>query len=176
MKAVTLLLIGLLIFSSCSRISEDELWTSADKNYKEQKYQEAINDYRQIVEKFSKSEKADSAQFLIASIYNNELHDYHGAIAEYKKFTELFQGDPKTPKAMFLIGFIYNNQLNNLDSAKIAYEVFLNKYPTDELAPSAQREIATLGKDPSELIQPELAIKEETPKVKPKSGSAKAKK
>ncbi len=175
MKAVNLLLIGLLIFSSCSRISEEELWSSAEKNYLEQKLNEAINDYREIVKKYPKSTKADSAQFLIASIYNNELQDFRNAITEYKKFTELFPNDYKTPKALFLIGFIYNNQLHEIDSAKIVYEEFIAKYPDDELAPSAQMEIITLGKDPSELIQPELAIKEETQKAK-KSGSAKAKK
>lgn len=176
MKVVSLLLVVLFIFSSCGRMSEQELWTAAQQNYEQQKFKEAIDSYRHIVEKFSESQNADSAQLLIAAIYNNELQDFHAALAEYRRFTELYPTDPKVPKAMFLIGFIYNNQLHNIDSAKLAYEAFLAKFPIDELAASAQMEIQTLGKDPSELIQPKLVIKEETPKGKTKSGSTKAKK
>ena len=176
MKAASLLFFALIIFSSCSRMSEEELWTAAKQNYEQQKFVEAIENYRQIVDRFKETEKAPSSQITIAQIYNSDLKDFHSAIAEYRKFTEIFPNDKQTPKAMFLIGFVYNNDLHNIDSAKIAYETFLSKYPGDELAESAKMEIATLGKDPSELIKTEVAVKEETPQAEKKTESGKVKK
>ncbi|MDI6804535.1 MAG: outer membrane protein assembly factor BamD [Bacteroidota bacterium] len=165
--AALLFIFGLVIFS-CSRVSEEELWKSSESLLQEQKYAEAIEKLTEIVKKYPKGEKAAEAQFLIAALYNNDLHDFEKAIAEYKKFVELFPDNPQVPKTMFLIGFVYNNQLHNFDSAKIAYEAFLEKFPHHELAPSAQMEIQTLGKSPEELIQPEVAMKPETKEIKKK--------
>lgn len=162
-----LLVFGLTIFS-CSRVSEEELWQSSESLLQEQKYSEAIEKLKELVKKYPKGKKAAEAQLLIATLYNNDLHDFEKAIAEYKKFVELFPDDPQVPKTMFLIGFIYNNQLNNLDSAKIAYEAFLEKFPDHELAPSAQMEIQTLGKSPEELIQPKVALEPENEEIKMK--------
>lgn len=162
-----LIVFGIVIFS-CSRVSEEELWKSSETFLQEQKYVEAIEKLREIVKEYPKGDKSATAQFLMATIYNNDLHDFEKAISEYKKFVELFPDDPQVPKAMFLIGFVYNNQLHNLDSAKIAYEAFLKKFPEHELAPSAQMEIQTLGKAPEELIQPEVAMKPETKETKKK--------
>ncbi len=165
--STALLLAFALSFFSCSRISEDELWKSSENLLQEQKYAEAIEKLKEIVKEYPKGEKAAKAQFLIAALYNNDLHDFEKAIAEYKKLAELFPNDLQIPKAMFLIGFIYNNQLHNFDSAKIAYEAFLEKFPHHELAPSAQMEIQTLGKSPEELIPSEVAMmpdKKETKK------------
>lgn len=176
MKIYSFIFIGILFLCSCNRETEEELWTAARKYYDEQRFEEAIVNYQKILTSFPKSEKLDSAQLLIAAICNNDLQDYNRAIAEYKKFIELFPDNPSISKAMFLIGFIYNNQLHKLDSAKIAYEAFLSKFPDDELAPSAKIEIQTLGKDPSELILPEIALKDELPKEKIKSDKKKIKK
>ena len=176
MKVLSLILVGFIFFSSCSRMSEAELWTAAKQNYEQQKFVEAIENYRQIVDRFNQTEKAPTAQMTIARIYNSDLKDFHSAIAEYRKLTEIFQNDKQAPTAMFLIGFVYNNDLHNIDSAKIAYEAFLAKYPSDELAESAKMEIATLGKDPSELIKAEVAVKDETPHAEKKSEASKVKK
>ena len=166
MKKLVSILIAMSFIYSCSRISEEDLWISADQEYKQHNYMSAIAKYQEIVEKFKNNPRADSAQYLIASIYNNELQEYRNAISEYRKLVKLFPNSQKSPKVMFLIGFIYNNQLNEYDSARIAYEEFIEKYPNDDLVQDAQIEIATLGKDPSELIPPEIAIKEEAPKSK----------
>jgi outer membrane assembly lipoprotein YfiO len=175
--ALTSLILALLL-SSCSRMSEEQLWETAKQNYEQGKFKEAIENYREIVDKFKDSKEAPTAQWTIAQIYNSDLKDFRGAIGEYRKFIELYPNNERAPKAMFLMGFIYNNDLHNIDSAKIAYESYLSKYPHDELAQSAQMEIMTLGKDPSELIQPEVALKEETPKnaKKPESGKVQKKK
>lgn len=173
MKFVLASLILTFIFSSCSRMSEEQLWDAAKQNYEQGKIKEAIENYREIVDRFKDSKEAPAAQWTIAQIYNSDLKDFRGAIVEYRKYIELYPNNAQTPKAMFLMGFIYNNDLHNIDSAKIAYEVFLTKYPNDELAQSAQMEIMTLGKDPSELIQPEVALKEETPKTAKKLESGK---
>ncbi len=166
--STALLLTFALTLLSCSRVSEEELWKSSETLLQEQKNAEAIEKLKEIVKEHPKGQKSSEAQLLIATIYNNDLHDFEKAIAEYKKFVELFPDDLQVPKAMFLIGFVYNNQLHSFDSAKIAYEAFLEKFPHHELAPSAQMEIQTLGKSPEELIQPEVAMIPETKETKKK--------
>ena len=128
MKKLVSILIAMSFIYSCSRISEEDLWISADQEYKQHNYMSAIAKYQEIVEKFKNNPRADSAQYLIASIYNNELQEYRNAISEYRKLVKLFPNSQKSPKVMFLIGFIYNNQLNEYDSARIAYEEFIEKY------------------------------------------------
>ncbi|RCK75123.1 MAG: hypothetical protein IGBAC_1259 [Ignavibacteriae bacterium] len=150
----------ILYFVSCSRVSEEELWKQSQTLIEEGKHKEAIEKLKQFVKEFPKSEKAPDAQFYIASIYNNDLHEFENAIEEYRNFVEMFPEHSNAPKALFLIGFIYNNQLHQLDKAKSAYEEFLNKYPDHELTQSAQIEIQTLGKNPEELIPPEIVSKE----------------
>lgn len=160
---ITLILLSIILLS-CSRITDEELWSQSQTLIEEGKHKEAIEKLKELVDDYPKSEKAPTAQFYIASIYNNELQDFENAIKEYRKFVEMFPEDSNTPKALFLIGFIYNNQLHQLENAKSAYEEFLNKYPDHELAQSAQIEIQTLGKSPEEFIQPEVAIKKEKEK------------
>lgn len=155
-----------LIFFSCSRITDEELWNQSQALIEEGKHKEAVEKLKELVKAYPKSEKAATAQFYIASIYNNELQDYENALKEYRKFVDTYPEDPNTPKALFLIGFIYNNQLHQFDNAKAAYEEFLENYPDHELAQSAQIEIQTLGKSPEELIKPEIAVKEEKDKKK----------
>lgn len=163
--ASLIFIFGTGIFS-CSRVSEEDLWKTSETFLQEQKYAEAVGKLEEIVKEYPKSKKAAEAQILIATIYNNDMHEYEQAIAEYKKFVGLFPDDPHVPKTMFLIGFIYNNQLHNFDSAKIAYEAFLMKFPEHDLALSAKMEIQTLGKSPEELIQPEVAMKPEAKETK----------
>lgn len=155
------IIILILSIVSCSRVSEEELWKQSQTFIEEGKHKEAIEKLKQLIKDYPKSEKAPDAQFYIASIYNNDLHDYENAIKEYRNLVDMFPENPNAPKALFLIGFIYNNQLNQLEKAKAAYEEFLEKYPNHELAQSAQIEIQILGKSPEELIQPEIVAKEE---------------
>ena len=149
---ITYLFLAALLLASCSRKSEEQLYSEA-RNYENQNLlQLAIDDYHEIVQRFPKGTHAEEAQYRIALIYNNDLKDMQKAVDAYRAFAALFPQSKETPSAMFLTGFLYNNELHRLDSAKMAYESFLQKYPNDELAQSAKYELQTLGQDPTVVL------------------------
>lgn len=115
-------------------------------------FQPAIDGFTKVVEEYPTSEQAETAQFMIATIRNNDTHEPQLAIDAYKKYAELFPEGKQAPLAMFLVGYLYNNELHNLDSAGAAYRRFLEKFPQNEMASSAQFELNTLGKSPEELL------------------------
>lgn len=166
MRAFALFVICTIIFSGCSKPSADEYFQQAELAVKSSKIDEAIQLYRKIVDEYPKSEKAEAAQFILASLYQNNTHQYQQAINEYWKYYELFPDAKQTPTALFLIGFLYNNELKIIDSAATAYKLFLEKYPSHEMALSAQFELEHLGEEPEAMLPAEEAKKEKSTVVK----------
>ena len=175
MKLVFFLTVFVFIISSCSRLSEDELFERAETAHQQKNVQEAMEKLQELLERFPKGKHAETAQFLIARMYNDDLHDYQKAIAAYHKYRDLFPVSVRASTALFSIGFIYNNDLHQYDSAKTSYEQFLALYPKHEMAPSARFELETLGKNPEELFKPKVAVKEHRKEVG-RAASAKKKK
>lgn len=173
MKQTALLIVILFLVSSCSRKSGQQLYQEAQTAEGQKNYPAALQAYQEIIDKSPTSAYAESSLYRIALIYNNDVRDFGKAISAYQQFCSIFPNSPKAPTALFLTGFIYNNELHRLDSAKIMYETFLQKYPSHELATSAKFELETLGKDPTQFLQPQVAEKEV---VQPKKSVKAAKK
>ena len=151
-KLILLCFFSLIIFSSCSRKSAEELYTEAGAQEGQKNFALAVENYEELIARFPNDAKAESAQFHLAMLYQNELHDSRKAVHAYKKYHELFPQSNRASTAVFLAAFLYNNDLHNYDSAKMMYELYLQQYPNQELATSAQYEIANIGKDPNELM------------------------
>lgn len=169
----TLVFIALaVLFTSCSRKTAPQLMQEASDSLGAKSYTAAIERYQEIVDRFGQSAAAETALFRIASIYGNDVHDQRKALGAYELFCQKYPNSGDAPTALFLTGFIFNNELHLYDSARLAYESFLKKYPGHSLASSAQFELQTLGKDPAEFLQPQVAEGNEAEK-NPKSGTAK---
>ncbi len=71
---------------------EIELFAKAQELQKKEKYDDAVNTYRQIVREYPKTRHGANSQFMIGYIYANHLKDYEQARIELnrylKKFTE----------------------------------------------------------------------------------------
>ncbi|GEM_PF-215742 len=137
--------------NGCSK-SSDTLYKEAKTAEQQKNFPTALEYYNQIVDKDPESAYAESSQYRIAVIYNNELREVEKAAQAYRKFNLLFPQSNDAATCLFLSGFLYNNDLKRHDSGKVIYEEFLQKYPEHELAKSAEFELSTMGKDPSELI------------------------
>ncbi len=165
------------IVSSCSRLNEEELFQTAQTAYQQNNAQEALEKLQELVERFPGGNHAEAARFFIARVYSVDLHDFQKAISAYCKYRELFPDSVRASTALFSIGFIYNNELHQYDSAKAVYEQFLALYPGHEMAASAKFELETLGKNPDELLKPEVTAKEQPrQKVADRTASARKKK
>lgn len=155
-----------LTLSSCARKSEKELYVEGKAAYDQKQYQPAIEKFQEIVDRFTNTAYAESSQYSMAVIYNNDLHDVRKAVRSYQKFYVLFPASKQAPTALFLTGFLFNNELHLLDSARNAYESFLQLYPNHELVSSAKFELESLGKDPTQLLKSQASSAGETEQPK----------
>jgi outer membrane protein assembly factor BamD (BamD/ComL family) len=157
-------LIITFLIVSCSRMSENELYQTAQTAVDQKNYLEAVQHLEELIDRFPNGKHTEESLFLLGTIYNDNLQKPRMAIETYRRLHMTFPNGEKTPGAMFLVGFIYNNVLHNYDSARIAYEQFLQEYPQHEMVTSAEFEIANLGKSPDELFRTRIS-EEEHPKT-----------
>ncbi|HUN66383.1 MAG TPA: outer membrane protein assembly factor BamD [Bacteroidota bacterium] len=151
MRFIPIMAILVVLFSSCSRKSAEQLYSEGVKAEAEQQFPVAIERYSELIDRFQQTAVAESALYRSALIYSNDAHDIPKAIASYQRYYRTYPSSPHAPSALFLAGFLWNNDQHNLDSAKAAYQLFLTQYPSHELASSAKFELDNLGKDPSQL-------------------------
>jgi outer membrane protein assembly factor BamD (BamD/ComL family) len=153
MNRINIFILILCVFTSCSRKSEADLYREGKAAEEQKNFQLAVERYEEIVKQSATSAYAETSQYRVAVIYNNDLHDPIKAVNAYRTFHTMFPSSNHAPSALFLMGFLFNNELHQYDSARRAYEAFLQQYPTHELAVSAKYELETLGKDPGQIIQ-----------------------
>lgn len=155
MSKYVLLLIGLAALVGCSRPSDEDLWNQGVEAQKANKYQDALQSYQQLLDKYPKSSRVPEALYAIGSVCQNNNLDLYRAIRSYRRIVDEYPTHATASSAMFLIGFIYNNELKNVDSARIAYEQFLKIFPDNPMAASAKFELDNLGKSPDDIMTPE---------------------
>jgi TolA-binding protein len=68
----------------------DSFYVAAEKKYYDKKYNEAITDFRSLMEKFPKSKRAPKAAYYIAFIYENDLKDVDSTTAAYELIAKKF--------------------------------------------------------------------------------------
>lgn len=165
-----LVLLNAIIFSflfmmGCSK-SEQNYWDEAVNNQKADKYNEAVESYKALAEKYPESDKAAKALFEAAKIYQTNLvkgidtkQSMLKAIELFDKINNEYPSSVEAPKSLFMKGFVEANELRNFDAAKAAYNLFLKKYPNDEMAGSAKAELETIGMTPEEILNRNLQVK-----------------
>jgi len=193
MKLVyAVLAVTLVALVGCSKPTAEEYFAQAQQSAEEARrtvdslrtvqdlpklFQPAIDGFTKLIDAYPGSAEAETAQFMVATIRNNDTHEPLLAIEAYKKYAEHYPDGKQAPLAMFLVGYLYNNEVHNLDSAGAAYRRFLEKYPENEMASSAQFELNTLGKSPEELLGTTVADSKpvSTPAAKTTTGKSKKK-
>jgi outer membrane protein assembly factor BamD (BamD/ComL family) len=157
------------LFAGCNRTSPEELMTQAQQALDMQNFPMAIEVYTRVIADHSRTLQADTAAFMIPTIYNNDLREYEKAIGAYRDYLARYPEGSHAPTALFLIAYLYNNELHNLDSAAATYRAFLAAYPDHEMVASARFELDNLGK-PADMLIPQdtepVASKDEP--VKPR--------
>ena len=157
MKTIVVLIAFVMIVAGCSRSSKDT-YEEAKTAEQQKNFPTALEKYAQVVEKDGASAYAESSQYHIALIYNNELREVGNAAVAYRKFYSLFPNSKDAATCLFLSGFIYNNDLKMHDTAKAIYNEFMQKFPNHELVKSAQFELQTMGKDPVDFLKKDSIV------------------
>ncbi len=97
LKLSVLVLFTALIAIGCGKggsgtpqAGESELFAKAQELQKDEKFEEAINTYRQLVREFPKTKQAANSQFMVGYIYANHVKDYEQGKIELQRFIDKF--------------------------------------------------------------------------------------
>jgi TolA-binding protein len=155
-----ILFAALLILIGCNPNGDKDLFESALKLVSEQKYNEALNEFLQLVNENPESEYSPQSLLECAKLYHNFNIEGLSKEESLKKavefYTRIYNEYPKSIQAalsMMMTGFVLANELNQLEKAKEVYEEFLKKYPNSELIASVKIELENLGKTPDEILE-----------------------
>lgn len=157
-KIIGLLLIAILM-TFCGSKTDQEYFDSAVGLLNEQKYDEAVVIFEEIVEKNKNGELAPKALFETAKVYQGQvIKNLSGkesllkSVAVYKKIFTDYPKSKEAENSLFMSGFILANELNDYNAAKEIYELFIQKFPDGSLADDAMIELENLGKTPEEIL------------------------
>ena len=157
-KIIGFLFISIL-FTFCSSKTDEENYDNAVKLLTEQKYDEAVVIFEEIVEQNKNSEFAPKALFETAKVYQGQvIKNLSGkesllkSVAVYKKIFNEYPQSKEAENSLFMSGFILANELHDLDAAKETYELFIETFPEGSLADDAVIELENLGKTPEEIL------------------------
>jgi len=144
---ITLLLIGLLIFSCSDNRTAEEMFQDANDLYKEGKVTRSIKTFDKLSNLYPDDDLAVKALYRLAEIYAADLQEFESCVDKYTYIADEYPSHADAPKARFMAGYTLANIMGEYDRAKIEYERFIRDYPEHPLAESVQFEIRNLGKE-----------------------------
>lgn len=107
------------------------------------RYTEAISDYRELLEVAPKSSHAFEAQKAIAQIFEQKLDNCRRAIVEYQRLISDFETVVGDDEFQFRIAHCFYTLLN-FDQSILEYQILIDRYPASPLVPEAYFQIATV--------------------------------
>ena len=125
--------------SKSSTLKSGELATLAKKNYSKKHYKEALNNYKELV---NRKYKPAYGHFMIAQCYFG-LRDYGKALAHYKESASRYKKASYMPVLMLRTAYSMQ-QTGNSAGAKKFYSAVIAKYPDSLEAKKAKKYLAKL--------------------------------
>ncbi len=122
--------------------SEDEIYRQAKQAFDQGNSDAARNKFKELLERYPKSERADNAQFWIGEIYYREKW-FEKAILEYQKVIENYPKGNKVPASLLKQGFAFLNLADKANSRLILQEL-IKKYPKTNEAKIAKDKLKDL--------------------------------
>ncbi|RMF64108.1 MAG: outer membrane protein assembly factor BamD [Calditrichaeota bacterium] len=166
MRALSLGLSVLVLFSCGKKLGEEELHQQAQTFEQEEKYDEATKAYETLLKDYPQGQYADEAVQRLAFLYYNNYHDFDKAIAYHERLIKDYPDSHFVPQARFMIGYIYANDLKDYDMARKAYTDFLEHHPDNELVESVKWELKHLGEDVNSQLDELFATDKSNGKTK----------
>jgi tol-pal system protein YbgF len=130
------------IIKGTTEISEDEIYRQAKQAFDQGDSDAARNKFKELLERYPKSERADNAQFWIGEIYYREKW-YEKAILEYQKVIENYPKGNKVPASLLKQGFAFLN-LGDKANSRLILQELIKKYPKTNEAKIAKDKLKAL--------------------------------
>jgi len=109
----------------------------AREQWREGKYQPALEMYRTIVEKFPRSELAPEALWEVATIYYYNIYDVSNALFYFERLVENYPDSPRAVDGHLKIAEIFEIELNEVPKALEHLTALLSM----KLTPAEDREV-----------------------------------
>ncbi len=110
--------------------------------FKEGRYEDAMEGFREFLRDYSDSDRADNAQFWIGECYM-ALKEYEKAILAYQDVIKKYPKGNKVPNALLRQAGAFSEIKDNT-SAKLLLKKIIEKYPRSEEAQIARKKLGTL--------------------------------
>lgn len=116
-RTISIIIFVTFLFN-CSGNTGKDLFKKAKQQIKSKNYSEAMVSFKNIVEKYPKTEEAGKSLFEIANLYKgNVLKDYSKAMVTFKKVVKQFPKSEEARKSLFEIANLYQGKvLKNISS------------------------------------------------------------
>lgn len=157
MYRVFIIVIGFLLFSSCTELqkaikSEDVSlkYSTAEKLYEAGKYTKAIRLFDQISTAYKGKPQAEKMFYMYANSYF-KTKQYYLAAYQFENFNATYPKSEKSEEAMYLSAFCYAQlspvySLDQVDTYKAIdkLQLFIDKYPNSTYLPQVNETYKTL--------------------------------
>jgi len=148
-----------------SNQASESLWLLGMHYYANGEYQQARNQFIQLILDFPHSDKIKSTKLKMAECYEY-LNEYQKAISTYTEFERFYPRDAKIPEIALKKGKIYEN-LGQKDKAILEYQRVVNDFPSFyNEANEAQQRLGTLTVKNKSTEEQRGKIREVGPKVR----------
>lgn len=107
--------------------------------YTQKRYDESLALFKEFLERHSKHDLADNAQYWIGEIYY-DIRDYPNAILAFKDVVTKFADRDKAPDALLKIGYAYI-AMDDPDNARIFLKRVIKNYPFSTAEPMARTKL-----------------------------------
>lgn len=126
-----------------SNLSDQQLYNQARHFLDSRNYKKARELFKNLIQKFPASDKADNAQFWIADSFYSEKW-FEKAILEYQTVIEKYPGTNKVPSA-YLKQALAFAEIGQKANARLILKELIRKYPSSTEARFARKKLRSLN-------------------------------
>jgi tol-pal system protein YbgF len=126
--------------------SAPRIYSQAMGDFMNERWDSAIEGFREVIKTYPTSPDAANAQFQIGeSFYQNK--DCRSAIPEYQRFVDTYKESDRRHEGLFMLGVCYSD-LNQRTNAQRAFERVIKEHPASASAMMAQQRLQGMGIKP----------------------------
>ncbi len=126
--------------------SAPRIYSQAMGDFMNERWENAIEGFREVIKTYPTSPDAANAQFQIGeSFYQNK--DCRNAIPEYQRFVDTYKDSDRRHEGLFMLGVCYSD-LNQRTNAQRAFERVIKEHPTSASAMMATQRLQGMGIKP----------------------------
>jgi tol-pal system protein YbgF len=126
--------------------SASYVYKQAFGDYMAQRYESAIEGFREVIRDYPDAPDAATAQFQIGEAYYQNK-DCRSAIPEFRKFVETYKDSERRPDGLYDLGLCYVD-LKQLTNAQRAFEQVIREHPDSTAAMMATQRLQGMGIKP----------------------------